>query len=80
MEEYNRDDLETYIRRYVVADCDDAACEAWAEVTDTARRKGRPIGAADAWIAATALVRGFPLVTNNPIDYAGVEGLEILTA
>jgi predicted nucleic acid-binding protein len=47
---------------------------------DGARRQGRPIQTADAWIAATALHLGVPLVTHNPADYAGVSGLTVLTA
>jgi predicted nucleic acid-binding protein len=35
---------------------------------------------ADAWIAATALALGVPLVTNNPSDYGGVDRLTILSA
>jgi predicted nucleic acid-binding protein len=34
---------------------------------------------ADAWIAATALQLGVPLVTHNVGDYAGVSGLAILS-
>jgi tRNA(fMet)-specific endonuclease VapC len=44
-----------------------------------ARRAGRPIGPADAWIAATALRYGVPLVTHNPSDYTGVPGLSVLS-
>jgi predicted nucleic acid-binding protein len=44
-----------------------------------ATRKGRPIQVADAWIAATALLYGIPLVTHNPADFAGVDGLRLIT-
>lgn len=50
----------------------------WAEVMVMARAAGRRIEAADAWIAATALVHEAALVTNNPGDYAGVTGLKFL--
>jgi tRNA(fMet)-specific endonuclease VapC len=52
----------------------------WATISDEARRNGRPISPADAWIAATALALGLPVVTHNPGDYRGVEGLTVLTA
>ncbi len=50
----------------------------WAEVMVTARENGRRIEAADAWIAATALLYGAALVTHNPKDYLGVPGLHVL--
>jgi predicted nucleic acid-binding protein len=46
---------------------------------DGARRQGRPIQTADAWIAATALHLNVPLVTHNPHDYRGVIGLTVLS-
>jgi len=45
-----------------------------------ARRQGRRIEVADAWIAATALLFDLPLVTHNPIDFTGVAGLQTITA
>jgi len=44
----------------------------WATVRVGARRAGRPIETADAWIAATALLYDAPLVTHNRNDYLGV--------
>lgn len=52
----------------------------WAEVTVGASLAGRPIQTADAWIAASALELGVPLVTHNASDFAGVPGLELLVA
>jgi tRNA(fMet)-specific endonuclease VapC len=40
-----------------------------------ARRNGRRIETADAWIAATALLYNAPLLTHNKSDYLGVPGL-----
>jgi tRNA(fMet)-specific endonuclease VapC len=51
----------------------------WAEVMVAARAGGRRIEAADAWIAATALVYGCALVTHNPKDYLGVCDLRVLS-
>ncbi|HEX7260913.1 MAG TPA: type II toxin-antitoxin system VapC family toxin [Luteolibacter sp.] len=39
---------------------------------------GNLIGTNDLWIAATALVHGMPLVTNNADEYRRVPGLEVL--
>jgi predicted nucleic acid-binding protein len=43
----------------------------WAEVMAAARANGRRIEAADAWIAATALLYGAALIAQNPKDYLG---------
>jgi predicted nucleic acid-binding protein len=55
-------------------------CAKWAEVAFAARRKGRPIQTADAWIAASALHYHVPLITNNRDDYSFVDGLALLSA
>lgn len=70
--------LAAFLEQFVIVLADRALCHTWAEVMDDARRHGRPIWTADAWIAATALARGVPLVTNNRSDYAGVTALNIL--
>jgi predicted nucleic acid-binding protein len=54
-------------------------CYRWAEVIQEADRAGRPIGVADAWMAATAKGLDCPLITDNPSDFAGVDGLKIIT-
>lgn len=72
--------MEQHLRRFVLYPFDRSLCLSWAEATDSARRNGRPIQTADAWIAATALLASVPLVTHNPADYAGVNGLTVLSA
>jgi len=74
-----RQDLLTYLRRYLVEQSSVELCRRWAEATDSARRAGRPILAGDAWVAATALAYGVPVVTNNPNDFAGVAGLTVIS-
>jgi tRNA(fMet)-specific endonuclease VapC len=74
-----RASLEAYLHRFSVYLVDRALCAEWADVSDAARRVGRPIQTADAWIAATALRYGLPLVTHNAADYAGVSGITLLT-
>lgn len=48
-------------------------------MSDGARGAARPILTGDAWVAATAITYGVPLVTNNPGDYAGVGGLTMIS-
>jgi len=74
-----RERLGRFLQTYAVHYADRALCGLWAEVCDLAHRNGRPIGVADAWNAATALALGVPLVTHNAEDYAGVEGLTVLS-
>ncbi len=71
--------LESHLRRYVLHHSSDALCRQWAEVVNSARCNGRPIDVADAWIAATALHLGVPLVTHNRAHYVGVDGLTIIS-
>lgn len=40
-------------------------CVQWAEVREQSRPTGRQLSVADAWIAATAMLYGLPLVTHN---------------
>ena len=70
--------MEEYLRNFVVYPFDRALCLKWAEVSDRARRNGRRIECADAWIAATAVLHNMPLVTHNSKDFAGVDGLTVI--
>jgi predicted nucleic acid-binding protein len=73
-----QDRLAAYLNQFTIVLADRALCRAWAEMSDQARRNGRPIHAADAWIAATAVTLDVPLLTNNRDDFAGVDGLRLL--
>jgi len=75
-----RGELARHLGQYEVLYADEALCHLWSEVWVQARRKGRPIEVADGWIAATALALDVPLLTHNPADFAGVDGLTILSA
>lgn len=77
--EARRRRMEEHLRGFVVHPYDRALCRTWAEVSDDAGRAGRPVQCADAWIAAVAVLHGLPLVTNNAGDYAGVDGLQLIT-
>ncbi len=77
--EARRRRMEEYLGGFVVHPYDRDLCRTWAQVSDDARRAGLPIQCADAWIAAVAVLHSLPLVTNNPGDYAGVGGLQLVT-
>jgi predicted nucleic acid-binding protein len=57
-----RRSLEVFLQDFLFSFCDRSLCLKWAEATDSARRNGRPIETADAWVAATALLTEFPLL------------------
>jgi predicted nucleic acid-binding protein len=48
----------------------------WSELAD----HGRPIGAHDLWIAATALAHGFGVATRNGTHFNRIAGLRVVTA
>jgi len=73
-------DLAQHLTRYVVLPVSRELCAKWAEISFAARRKGRPIQTADAWIAASALHYEVPLITHNRGDYSAVDGLVLLSA
>jgi predicted nucleic acid-binding protein len=74
-----RQQLGHHLRRYVVQDSSPALCRRWAEVLDDARRRGRPVATADAWVAATALFLDVPLVTNNGSHFSSIPGLTVIS-
>jgi tRNA(fMet)-specific endonuclease VapC len=74
-----RQQLARYLRRYIVEGSSPSLCRRWAEVLDDARRRGRPVAVADAWIAATALLLDVPLVTHNRDDFSFVTGLVVIS-
>ena len=71
--------LRLYLERFTVVPSSPDLCRKWAEVMVAAQAAGRRIEAADAWIAATALLYETPLVTHNGSDYLGVPGLKLIS-
>jgi tRNA(fMet)-specific endonuclease VapC len=59
-----------------VIDIDIEAAERFALIVGQLRRDGRPIETNDIWIAATAMARGFIIVSNDA-DFTHVAGLQV---
>jgi tRNA(fMet)-specific endonuclease VapC len=72
-------ELELVLSAYAVIHSDDALISRWGAVRANAKKSGRHIDFADAWIAATALELDIPLVTHNVRDFRFVDGLVIIT-
>ena len=77
--ERRKRELAVFLEQYVIVHSDADLCLAWARITSGAIRRGQPIGPADAWIAATAVVYESPLVTHNKRDYEGIPGLDVIS-
>ncbi len=74
-----RQHLESRLNKYVVEPSSYTLSLRWAQAMDSARRNGRPIAAADAWVAATALHLDVPLITHNRNHFLGVDGLTLIS-
>ena len=60
-----RADLEAFLRRFLVIPFDFELAKTWARVSAQAKRQGKRLEAGDAWIVATAVHRGIPLLTHD---------------
>ena len=68
--------LDATLRIYLVIPSSPRICRMWGQVRSF--RRQQPISVQDAWLAATALEHGCPLVTHNPGDFAGIPDLQII--
>lgn len=75
-----RAELLRFLQPYAIVYPDDALCQLWALLMAGTRRSGRTLPFADSWIAATALQLDLPLVTHNPVDFQGTDGLIVISA
>jgi len=67
--------MRLFLARFAIVPSSRALVLRWAEAMAEARKNGRRIETADAWVAATALLYDAPLLTHNKSDYVGVPGL-----
>jgi tRNA(fMet)-specific endonuclease VapC len=72
-------ELREEMQKYVIVDFSSEMAEHWARIRAEGRAVGHELKSADAWIAATALELGCPVVTNNSRDFTGINGLQVIT-
>ncbi|QDU91748.1 Ribonuclease VapC1 [Pirellulimonas nuda] len=73
--------LRAYVaQNYVEYGVTRRVCRCWADLVWEAKRQGRVLKTADAWIAATAVALGVPLVTHNARDFGYLGSLMVVTA
>jgi predicted nucleic acid-binding protein len=70
--------LRVFLARFLIVPSSRDLILKWAEAMVGARKTGRRLET-DAWIAATAVLYGAPLITHNASDYLGVPGLKLVT-
>jgi len=70
-------ELGIHLRRFAVVPSSLQVCLSYAQISNGAEARGRPIATADAFIAACASALGIPLVTNNRRHFEGIEGLVV---
>jgi len=68
--------LTNYLESYQILHSDDETCWVWARLMCV---PGRPIEPGDAWIAATALRHGIPLVSHNRSHFDHIVGLDLIS-
>jgi tRNA(fMet)-specific endonuclease VapC len=71
--------MKHHLHSYMVLSVDRGLCEMWAVVSHQSKSKGLGLSCSDAWIAATALHLGVPLITHNSRHFKGIEGLQVMT-
>jgi tRNA(fMet)-specific endonuclease VapC len=71
--------LRSFLKKYVLLEATETVCLFWAEIQAEARRMGRSVSVADAWIGATALAYDVPLVTHNPRDFENIRDLAVIS-
>jgi predicted nucleic acid-binding protein len=76
---HRRAELARLLDAYEVSHSDDRLCQTWALLVARLKPTGRVLPFADSWIAATAQCLDLPLVTHNPDDFRGIDGMQVIT-
>lgn len=72
-------DNEYFFRRFTVVEVDARVAWIASRIGRLLKGTGRHIGDNDIWVAATAVVFGLPLVSNNLRHFGRIPGLKLLS-
>jgi predicted nucleic acid-binding protein len=67
------------LARFDILDMNEETAHQYAITTRHLRSQNKPIGANNHWIAAAALARQIPLVTNNSNQFSRIPGLSVIS-
>jgi predicted nucleic acid-binding protein len=67
-----------HFKKYTTLFPDEDTCVVWADIMAESRQMGRPIEAADAWVAATAKRWDLALMTADHRDFNHLSGLTLI--
>lgn len=73
-----REELAKHIELCTTLFPDEATCVLWADIMAESRIAGRPMSAADGWVAATARQWDLPLVAQDVRDFEHLDGLTLI--
>lgn len=76
--ERRRAELEAALRPYLVLPYHRDLAMTWARLRAETEARGRPVGANDLWIAATAVHHGVPLITHNRRHFEHIPEVDLL--
>lgn len=78
--ERRKAEMEAFLRKFLIIPYDFELAKAWARINAQCKKRGRRLEAGDAWIVATAVHRGIPLLTHDR-DHVGLEleGLKVIS-
>lgn len=74
-----RDQMNEWLSRFVILYPDLETCQIWAHIRAERERSGQRISPQDAWIAACAQQRNYPLITHNGDDFQNISELQVMT-
>lgn len=75
--EYNLEKLNHFLNAIVIVDYDENVADFYGQIRTKLKKSGTPIGSNDLFIAAHALERKLPLVTNNQKEFSRVNSLKL---
>lgn len=75
-----RQELDAFVRRFLVIPYDFELAKVWARVMSASRREGRRFEAGDCWIAATAVHHDIPLLAHDRgFLKRSISGLQVIS-